>query len=256
MMKNLIKTFCFVLFIASFHIATADVVEDSTFQQANSAYQAGNYVDAEALYRQIVDAGNEGSVLFYNLGNACYKNDNKAHALLWYERALRLDPSNEDIKHNISFVNNTLVDKIEMMPEFVISKWWNDLSKSMVSNTWAICSIVLCFILFALIALILFAPRQWIRSGSFILSFVVLLLLILSIIFARKESVRHQNQPEAIIIKSVVTAKSTPNRSGADLFIIHEGLKVGISDKVSEWYEIRLPNGEKGWVTEGEVVVI
>ena len=256
MIKNLIKTFCFVLFITSFHIATANVVEDTTFQQANNAYQAGNYADAVTLYQQIVDAGNEGAVLFYNLGNAYYKTDNKAYALLWYERALRLDPTNEDIKHNISFVNNTLVDKIEVMPEFVITKWWNGVSKSMVSNTWAICSIVLCFFLFALIALILFAPRQWLRSGSFILSFVVLLLLVLSIIFARKESVRYQNQPEAIIVKSVATAKSTPNQSGADLFILHEGLKVSISDKVSEWYEIRLPNGEKGWIREDGVVVI
>lgn len=221
---------------------------DTAFVQANHAYQEGHFEEAINLYTGIVNDGNEGSVLFYNLGNAYYKTGELAHALLWYERALRLAPSNEDIKHNINFVNQQLVDKIEVLPEFALTKWWNNLSRSMTSTSWAIVSIALCFILFILIAMLLLSSRQWLRSTSFIIAFIVFIMVVFSTIFAYKESVRYERQPEAIIMKSVVTAKSTPTLSGSDLFVIHEGLKVGITDKVGSWYEIKLPNGEKGWI--------
>ncbi|MBO4481512.1 MAG: tetratricopeptide repeat protein [Bacteroidales bacterium] len=234
---------CLMLFSASYAESYQQLM-----QRANTAYQQQQYAEAVALYQQIADAGNEGSVLYYNLGNAYYKTDDLSHALLWYERALRLDPRNEDIKHNIAFVNRQLVDRIEVLPELFITRWWNALSKSLTSNTWAILSIIFCALMFLSVVLLLVARRPWLRSLGLATTVLCLLLTVFSIIFAHKEAVRYEKFPEAIVMQPVLNAKSTPNATGNDLFVIHEGLKVGVTDRLNDWLEIKLPNGEKGWV--------
>ena len=242
---------CLMLFTASYGESYQQLM-----QRANTAYQQQQYAEAVALYQQIADAGNEGSILYYNLGNAYYKADDLSHALLWYERALRLDPRNEDIKHNIAFVNRQLVDRIEVLPELFITRWWNALSKSLTSNTWAILSIVFCALMFLSVVLLLVSRRPWLRSLGLATAIVCLLLAVFSIIFAHKEAVRYEKFPEAIVMQPVLNAKSTPNATGNDLFVIHEGLKVGVTDRLGEWCEIKLPNGEKGWVPARGVEVI
>ena len=242
---------CLMLFSASYAESYQQLM-----QRANTAYQQQQYAEAVALYQQIADAGNEGSVLYYNLGNAYYKTDDLSHALLWYERALRLDPRNEDIKHNIAFVNRQLVDRIEVLPELFITRWWNALSKSLTSNTWAILSIIFCALMFLSVVLLLVARRPWLRSLGLATTVLCLLLTVFSIIFAHKEAVRYEKFPEAIVMQPVLNAKSTPNATGNDLFVIHEGLKVGVTDRLNDWLEIKLPNGEKGWVPAQGVEVI
>lgn len=256
-MKNILwKTICFFIFSFPAIFAQGASSDHELMMEANKAYQDANYQDAISLYHEIVDHGNEGAILFYNLGNAYFKSGSHANALLWYERASRLAPSNEDIKHNIVFTNQFITDKIETMPDFILSRWWNSVSSSMTAKGWAIASIVICYLLFSMIALLLFSRKQWLRAFSFIFSILFFLGFVFAIIFAQRESVRYQKFPEAIIMQSVVTAKSTPNDSGSDLFIIHEGLKVKITDAVNEWSEIRLPNGEKGWVPDQSFEVI
>ena len=244
-------TLCLMLFTASYGESYQQLM-----QRANTAYQEQHYAEAVALYQQIADAGNEGSILYYNLGNAYYKTDDLSHALLWYERALRLDPRNEDIKHNIAFVNRQLVDRIEVLPELFITRWWNAISKSVTSNTWAMLSIIFCSLMFLSVVLLLVGRRSWLRSLGLASAIVFLMMTIFSIIFAHKEAVRYEKSPEAIIMQPVLNAKSTPNATGNDLFVIHEGLKVGVTDRLGDWYEIKLPNGEKGWVPAQGVEVI
>ncbi len=225
-------------------------------QRANEAYQNQKYNDAVSLYLKVVNAGNEGSVLFYNLGNAYYKSNHNAEAVLWYERALRLEPRNEDIKHNIAFVNRQFVDRIEVLPELFIVRWWNAVSMSLTANAWAILSIVSCCIMLIFIALIFVAKTPWLRSIGMPLSIIALLVMIFSIIFAHKENIRYEKYPQAIVMQPVVNAKSTPNANEKDLFVIHEGLKVGVTDKLNDWVEIKLPNGEKGWVLAKGIEII
>lgn len=226
------------------------------FEQANKAYQEQKYEEAIELYLDIVDKGNEGAMLFYNLGNACFKSGENAKALLWYERALRKAPSNEDIKHNIAFVNQHITDKIEVMPDFIVVRWWNAISMSLTANSWAITSIILSFLVAIGLIIMLISTRQWLRSSGFVFALLTTIILIFSIIFAHNENIRYKNEPVAIIMNSVVNVKSTPNESGSDLFIIHKGLKVTITDSLNEWYEIKIPNGEKGWITKTSLEII
>jgi tetratricopeptide (TPR) repeat protein len=231
-------------------------VDDSLMQQGNTAYQNGDYDLAIDCYQEIIDHGNEGAILYYNLGNAYFKAKQTADALLWYERALRLDPSNEDIKHNITYANLQITDKIEVLPELFIVRWWNGLSKSMTVTGWAVMAVVFGAIFALSIALMLASRRRWLSVTAVSLAFISLLIAIFSLIFASKENKRYVNQPEAIVMQSVVNAKGTPNESGTSLFVIHEGLKVAVTDRVGTWVEIKLPNGEKGWVEASSIEII
>jgi tetratricopeptide (TPR) repeat protein len=246
----------FIIFFICALSLSGNSMKDSAIvymQQANDAYQSNRFEDAISLYTQVVDLQYESATLYYNLGNAYFKSGDNARALLWFERAYRLDPNNEDIIHNINFVHQKLIDKIDDLPELFIVKLWNTCSIFFTANQWAIFSIVTCSLLVLCLLFILLIRISWIRSTSIFIAVLALIFTIFSIIFAKKESTRYIQHPKGIIMRQVVNVKSTPNEKGSDLFVIHSGLKVGITDQLNEWVEIRLPNGEKGWIPAEQV---
>jgi tetratricopeptide (TPR) repeat protein len=256
-MNTPMKRFLFltIFFIFSFSMHSNSLKDSAIvyLQQANEAYQFTHFEDAIELYTQVVELQYESAALYYNLGNAYFKTGDNARALLWLERANRLDPNNEDIIHNINFVQQKLIDKIELMPEFFIVKLWNQCSGFFTGNQWAMFSIIASAILVLCLLFVLLIRVQWVRSSFIFVAILALLFTICSIIFAKKESERHINYPKGIIMSHVVHVKSTPNEKGSDLFVIHLGLKVGITDQLNEWVEIRLPNGEKGWILASQM---
>ena len=248
--------FYFISFIfLSFSLSGSSMADSAVvyMQQANAAYQANDFKTAIEFYTKVVDVQYESVTLYYNLGNAYFKSGDNARALLWLERARRLDPNNEDIIHNINFVQQKLIDKIEQLPEFFIVKWWNNCSQLLTGNQWAICSIIACALFVLCLLFILLIRISWIRSSSIFIAVLALFFAIFSIIFSKKETSRYVQHPEGIIMGYVVNVKSTPTEKGSDLFVIHAGLKVGITDRLNEWVEIRLPNGEKGWAPASQV---
>ena len=246
----------FILFISLSFSLSGNSLKDSAvlyLQQANEAYQSNDFENAVALYTKVVDLQYESATLYYNLGNAYFKSGDNARALLWFERARRLDPNNEDIIHNISFVQQKLIDRIEHLPRLFIVKLWNSVSQFLTGNQWAILSIIACAVFALCLLLILLIRISWVRSLSVFIAILALVFTIFSVIFAKKESARYIQHPEGIVMGYVVYVKSTPNEKGSDLFVIHSGLKVGITDQLNEWVEIRLPNGEKGWVLSAQI---
>ena len=246
----------FVSTIACLFSLSGNSMKDSAMlylKQANEFYQKNQFEDAIALYTKTVDLQFESAVLYYNLGNAYFKYGEHARAMLWLERARRLDPNNEDITHNIAFVQQKLIDRIEVLPELFIVKWWNTCSKLLTGNQWATLSIITCALFALCILLILLVRISLIRSTSIFIAILALFLTIFSVIFAKKETMRYVQYPEGIIMQHVINVKSTPNEKGSDLFVIHSGLKVGVTDQLNEWMEIRLPNGEKGWILAEQV---
>lgn len=225
-------------------------------EAGNSAYQDKDYQSAVFNYLQIYEAGYRSAILNYNLGNAYFKIGELANALLWYERAQRLAPNNEDIKHNIAFVNLKLTDKIEVLPEIFIVRWWKSLASLCSGKAWTTLSILFNIILFTALLFMFLSRRNWIRKTGLTVACISLVFIILSIIFAHRQTYYHQNNPEGIIISTVISGKSTPENDGTDLFIIHEGLKVKITGEMNEWVEIQIPNGEKGWIKAENLEII
>ena len=245
-MQNLKKYSIALLFFVGCTCST--IFGNELFNKANQEYNEKNYPQAIRLYDSLVGEGYADAMVYYNLGNAYYKDGQLAKSLLWYERALRLDPTNEDIKHNIHFVNQQTIDKMETQPDFFLKTWILAIQGLFSGKTWATISIVLGVILCIFIVLMLLLPSAGWRKSMFTMACIFFVFVVLSVIFASLQQKNANRTDEAIIMRKILTVKSTPDVSGTDLFTVHEGLKVQITDQAGSWIEVRFANGNKGWI--------
>ncbi|MBO4645355.1 MAG: tetratricopeptide repeat protein [Bacteroidales bacterium] len=221
---------------------------DGIAPEAEKAYQQGQFSQAAKLYEQFISEGNESAQVYYNLGNAYYKAGSLSKAILWYERAFRLDPTDKDIQHNLAFANRMLLDRYEPAPQSAFVKKWNNLSHSLSERNWAILSIVFAFLIALSVGTYLFASGKAGRITGILGMVLGTILIVLSIIFASKEKNRFKGVDEAIVMESVVHVTGKPDRSAKPEAIIHEGLKVTLIEQTKEFTFIGLPNGDNGWV--------
>ena len=221
---------------------------DTWFEQANAAYNEGNYESALEFYNNIVAAEQEAAPLFFNMGNTYYKMGTYPMAIYYYEKALKLDPSNADIKTNLEIANLAIADKIDPIPQSFIAKGWNNVKNMLSSDSWATVSII-CFALL-LVALFLFlrAHRMGLRKVGFFVGILALLVFIFSFIFSMEKRNDAETHNQAIVITPTVTVKSSPNASSVDLFVLHEGTKVALLDEADGWNKVRIANGSEGWL--------
>jgi len=232
--------------VMSFAEAWADA--DSIYHLANEAYQEGEYEKALTLYREITASGIESPGLYYNMGNAAFRSNNIGYAILYYEKALKLEPGDEDARHNLIFVSRYCVDAFEQVPELFLRTWSRALVQSLPEKTWSILALVIFLILLINILIYLFSHRLAFKKAGF---FIALLSLFLFIVTVFSAMTRHRNiiQPESgIILSPSVVVRSSPSETGTELFILHEGTKVKMKEEVSGWQNIRVIDGREGWI--------
>ena len=229
--------------------AVAQTGQQQTIERANAAYNEGLYEEAYAAYLGVAGAGFEAPELYYNLGNTCFKMDDLSRAILWYERALRLDPGNEDIRYNLKVANSKIADKIDPLPILFYYRWWRGVVSLFPTKTWAISSILLFALLLAAITLYVIARSLTLRKTGFWGAITALFFTLLVLLLAHS-SYQSLNCREAIVFDPTVTVKSSPDEKSVDLFVLHEGAKVEIMDQIGLWYEIRIANGSVGWLPE------
>ena len=240
--KLKVKSFLIVfLSCASFIFAQSD------FDVANAAYAEGNYSEAVAGYEALLAEG-ENATLYYNLGNAYFKQGELAQAILNYERALRLKPNDKDAQYNLAFAQSKITDNITEQDFFLLA-WTRAVRNSLKENTWWILSITLFFLALAGILLFLLGREPWLRKTAFHVAWIALLFSLITGLNATSLHNRDTLRNEAIITQGVVNAKSSPDRSGTDLFTVHEGTKVTIRETLGEWCNIRVGNNE-GWIRQ------
>ena len=223
----------------------------ATFESGNTAYADGRYRDAVALYQTIIAEqpnakASEMARVYYNLGNAQFKQGELAQAILAYERALRLDPRNEDIKHNLRFAQSRITDDIKDN-DFFLSSWVKAVRNSASEEVWRWVSVGLFILGLVGILLFLLSPILWLRKSAFYIALLALFISLCAGLNARSLHQRDTLRNEAIITQGIVNAKSSPDRSGTDLFTIHEGTKVTIGETIGEWVNIRVAQYE-GWI--------
>ena len=227
------------LFISALAFAQSD------FDAANAAYAEGRYDEAATLYQAMIDE-QPNATLYYNLGNAQFKKGELAQAILAYERALRLEPNHKDAQYNLAFAQSRITDNI-VEQDFFVSSWVRAVRNRLSESTWLILSISL-FVL-ALVGLLLFllGREPWLRKTAFHVAWVALLFSLIAGLNAASLHKRDTLRNEAIITQGVVNAKSSPDRSGTDLFTVHEGTKVLIRETIGEWSNISVGSNE-GWI--------
>lgn len=249
------KIFTFILLAFSFVHMYADE-KGELWAKANDAYSMGQYETALADYRQIEDAGYESYKLYYNMGNAYYKTDNMGKAILYYEKALKLNPAGKDAMNNLQIAKLRTLDKIDVLPEFIIGTWVKDIRNMMSSNGWGYTAVGLLVLVCVLLLLFKFAPTTGGRKLSFVLACVAFLFFIFSLMFAVNLRVKANSDDFAVVMVPVSNVKSAPNSTGNNLFILHEGSKVEILEQAGKWCRIEISDGRQGWLESDDVEVI
>lgn len=225
-------------------------------KKANEAYIDESYHKAIDLYERITGMEVESAVLYYNLGNAYHKTGQYAKAILNYERALRLNPSDDNIQHNLRVSRARIGDRSEPIPRLFFIEWHDSILQLQSVDGWAITAIVF-ITLFSLFVALLFIMKNRIQKQIFLAASVFMLLLFLiSLYGANRQYERHYSVREAIVMTPRVTAKSAPSESAVDVFVIHEGRKLEITGELNDWYEVRLPDGNIGWIRRSAATVI
>lgn len=241
-----------LLLSCSLHAATTDELWD----RGNAAYIRGDYHASANHYDSIATQGSESYKLYYNMGNAYFKANKIGKAMLNYNRAMRLRPTDADIKYNIAVANQYVKDKIEPVPQFFLITWISNLRKSLSSNAWATMSLIALLIGFAGSALYLLSGRLSLRKTGFFISLFMAAMFFVSSVFAAKGRNEIINSSEAIVMRSAVPVKSAPNATGKDIFVLHEGTKVSVISTLDNWCEISVADGNKGWIEQSSIETI
>ncbi|MEI6433326.1 MAG: tetratricopeptide repeat protein [Bacteroidota bacterium] len=244
-----------IIFIL-FSLLTYAIDQKELILKANKAYSVGSFAEAAELYSKVAEAGYEAPELYYNLGNAYFKMHDFAQAILWYERAKRLDPGNEDINFNLNVANTKISDKIEPLPELFYKRWFYGLVLLFPVDTWSTLALIILFAGLAGLVLFLVSRVMILRKIGF-WSGVTLISVSLIFIFLAWSGNRYLTSTSyAVIFSPTITVKSSPDEKSTDLFVVHEGTKVILLDNISGWYEIRIANGSVGWLPVTAMVKI
>jgi tetratricopeptide (TPR) repeat protein len=252
------KQYILIMFFVSFIVSSADsqVTNKDKFYQGVTYFTAGSYKEALQVWTDIYNTGYRSANLDYNIGNAYFKLNNIPSAILFYERAYLLKPADENINYNLQIARTLIVDRFQEIPELFFVKWYNFVSLFLSTNSWAKISIgsFLLFLLF--LSLYVYSARYRQKVAGFWLSVFFIVLSLGALAFTIRNKSLVFDSHKAIISSPLVSGKSSPDQSGNDLFVLHEGTKVIVEDEVGEWLEIRLSDGNKGWVPLNSIVII
>lgn len=249
--KN-VKSFAVLLLLLMLPLAASA----ATKEKADSLYAAEHYQEAAKQYEALLKQG-VSSDLYYNLGNCYYRMDDITRAVLNYERAQLLSPGDRDIRLNLQMARSKTIDKIVPESEMFFVTWYHSLVNLMSVDGWARMALVSLVIAIILALAYLFSDRIWLRKVGFFVGLLFLVVFALSNLFAYQQKQALVERSGAIVIRSAATVKSTPANNGTDLFILHEGTKVTITDNtMKEWCEIRVADGKEGWLPTKDLEVI
>ena len=236
-----------VLIVTAFGLK-AQYIQNQKFEQANFYYNEARYDTAVVIYESILDDGYVSAPLLYNIGNAYFKMRDYPMAILNYEKALKIEPDNDEIKQNLAIVNALITDKIEPVPEFLLSKLWRSIGNKLSANEWATVTLVLLALVLITLFLYLTARTKGLKKSMFFICIILIIICLCSIIFASQKRNYMIEHNEAIVMMPTITVKSSPSSSGTDLFVLHEGTKVRIMDVTDNWNKIKIADGSVGWL--------
>jgi tetratricopeptide (TPR) repeat protein len=257
-MRNFIPKYLILLLLfGSIQLLKAQpaALKDS-LSKGNQFYTNAKYADAVKTYEAIAAQGFESFDLYFNLGNALYKSNNITYAILNYERALKLSPGNEDALFNLEMAKKQVVDNIDLLPEPGFLRWWHEMISARPADSWGTHSLVSFFLFLLLFALFLFATNSRNKQITFWFAVLAIVYSLVTFSFGSSQRSKLVHHNSGVITERSVRMKGSPSESGTELFILHEGLSVQITDKLGDWIEIRLADGNKGWVKESALVRI
>jgi len=245
--------YSFILLVISPLFLCAKGNPEALFAKGNSQYAKAQYKEAAQSYQEVLNDGYKSAEVYFNLGNAYYKMGEMAPAILYYEKAYKVTPGDQEISLNLQLANLKIADKIESVPEFFLTKWWK--SFFLFFSAQALSGFAVAFLLlgFALLIVYLFAISISIKKPAFYAGIILLALGLLSIFIVSTQNSYLNSSSQAIVFNGTVNVKSGPDDKSKTLFVIHEGTKVTIKQNDNNWIKVELPNGNIGWI---EVIAV
>lgn len=223
---------------------------------AATAYAKGDYQQAAACYTELLKAG-ESAELYYNLGNCEYRLGNITQSIIAYERALRLNPDDSDVRFNLQFLRGKTIDKVVPVDEMFFVTWYHSLQNVLSIDTWATMAVVAFVVSLVLMLVYLFGSNIVLRKVGFFAGSALFVLFLVSVLFAYQRKAALSEHSVAIVLSPTLNVKATPSESSSDAFVIHEGTRLTITDRsMNAWYGVRLDDGKEGWLPKNSVEVI
>ena len=251
------QLYIFTIFFFAFSTV---LFAQSSLEAATEAYRSEDYPKSIQLYEQIVAQGvyegRESGEIYYNLGNAYFRNGEVAKAILNYERALLLNPGDSDTRHNLQFARTRIEDKIDVSDKFFLTQWVNSFKNMYNSNTWA--SIGIGFFIAFLLAITayFFVKKIWVRKTGFYAAIVLFVFMLIANGFAFNQKNNRLNRNTGIVMAASASIMTSPDANSQELFRLHEGTKVKINKTDGNWIEIEIANGSVGWTSKENVETI
>jgi len=241
------KIWLVVLLLVTFADLKANEQAQQLFSSANESYIKGDYAAAINNFKKIINTGQEAWQVYFNLGNCYFKSDSIPLAILYYEKAKKLKPAEDDITFNLQMAYDKTTDKMNDSPDLFFYSWGRNFVNSLSLNLWS-AVITLAFAL--ALTFFFFYFRSSTRNTKIINFWLGAVLLIVALIASYSSYQQYQlfyKQKEAIVFAYSVNIKSAPG-GGTTLFVLHEGSKVLILETENDWLKIKIPDGTVGWI--------
>lgn len=243
-----------LFFVSFFHCFVALGQEkDTTFENANAAYNAGQFEKAVMLYKQILESGQHSAELYFNLGNSYYRLNQVGESIFYFEKAKQLQPFDEDINVNSSFAQNMAIDAVEVLPKSQVTQLKDSIIELFSQEGWAYFIVLLAWLLVLFWGLYLWNKIPFIKRTFFVSSLILGLLLIGSLFVAVIKSANTADTTYGILFNKKMEVWAEPNSRAEVLFLLHEGTKVQMLDELQDWQKIRIANGSEGWIKNAKV---
>lgn len=246
----MIRNLSFV--VAALLLSLGTLQAQDSWLCGNESYRQGDYSGAIAHYEQLVADGIESADLYYNLGNAYYRNSQIGRAILNYERSLLLRPNNRDTRENLLIAQDKTTDRIQPLPQVQLRRHLLRIVQLFGPRGWRIVLLALAALTgAALVIRRIAADRAW-RKRGFITTLVAGLLLLIAVVCAIISQHRLNHSGRLVILEPEAAIYSAPENNSSLVFVVHEGTTVEIEETLGEWYRIRLDDGNNGWMHQDE----
>lgn len=252
------KHFLLTLFVA----ATALCSRANIVAEADSAYMADDFLTAASLYQAAIDSLGPSAERYYNLGNAYYRAGQLGKSIVNYERALRLQPTNDDIRENLEFVNSRTIDNITPQTSFV-GDAVDEFALRLHPDSWAWIGLITFALALAGGCVWFFASGVAIRKVGFFGAGIMLVLAVLANIMAFRSANKVSAENEAVVVSPSVILSTTPRQPkdrSEEALLLHEGTKVTILDSINSgngtWFDVKIDGNHRAWISAEAIEII
>lgn len=223
------------------------------FSEGNTFYKVEDYNRSLNVYLALEEKGLESSDLYFNLGNCYYKLNKVAPAIYYYEKALKVNPANEDAQHNLTFAKRMTLDVIQDLPKTFLQRFSENVIQKLSFDTWALIAVITSFLASILFLLYYFSGSSKMKLLYFNTTIFAVFVMLVSVYFAFDNYDTVQKNRTAIIFATKAEIKNAPTNSSEEIFELHEGTKVIILDELDNWKKIKIADGKTGWIYQDKL---